>query len=44
LRVLLPPYASPLLQSSRLAQRLAPPRCAVSRSSLWTGEGPNNSG
>ena len=44
LRVLLPPYASPLLQSSRLAHSLAPPRCFVSRSRGWTGDGPNMSG
>ena len=41
LRVLLPPYASPVLQSSRLAQICAPPRCSVSRSSRCTGLGPN---
>ena len=34
----------PELQSSRLAQIDAPPRCFVSRSSRWTGEGPNVSG
>src|SRR4051794_20698797 len=44
LRVLLPPKASPELQSSRLAQMLAPPRCLVSRSRRWIGEGPNVSG
>src|SRR4029453_11484457 len=44
LRVLLPPKASPELQSSRLAQTVAPPRCPVSRSSRWTGLGPNVSG
>ena len=44
LRVLLPPKASPLLQSSRFAQTAAPPRCAVSRSSGCTGDGPNSSG
>src|SRR6478672_9144505 len=44
LRILLPPKASPELQSSRLAQTVAPPRCAVSRSSRWTGLGPNVSG
>src|SRR6202042_3758265 len=44
LRTLLPPNASPELQSSRLAQICAPPRCAVSRSSGCTGLGPNISG
>ena len=44
LRVLLPPNARPLLQSSRLAQTRAPPRCALSRSSGWTGLGPNSRG
>src|SRR5687767_14294838 len=44
LRVLLPPYARPLLQSSRLAQISAPPRWAVRRSSRCTGEGPKSSG
>jgi hypothetical protein len=44
LRVLLPPKAMPELQSSRLAQTAAPPRCSVSRSSRCTGEGPNSSG
>src|SRR3954464_9746971 len=44
LRVLLPPYARPLLQSSRFAHTAAPPRCAVSRSSRCTGEGPNSNG
>src|SRR3712207_7509217 len=34
----------PELQSSRLAQTAAPPRCSVSRSSRCTGEGPNSSG
>src|SRR3954467_12469313 len=43
-RVLLPPYARPLLQSSRLAQIAAPPRWAVKRSRRWTGEGPNSNG
>ncbi len=42
--VLLPPYASPELQSSRLAQICGPPRCAVNRSSGCTGLGPNSSG
>ncbi len=40
-RILLPPKASPLLQSSRFAQRRAPPRWALSRSSGCTGDGPN---
>ena len=40
LRVLLPPKARPELQSSRFAQMVAPPRCAVRRSSWWTGLGP----
>ena len=44
LRVLLPPYARPELQSSRLAQTCAPPRWRLSRSSGWTGLGPNVSG
>src|SRR5215469_16024924 len=44
LRVLFPPKASPELQSSRLAQMAGPPRWAVSRSSGWTGLGPNSSG
>ena len=44
LRVLFPPYASPLLQSSRLAQTRAPPRCVLRRSSGWTGDGPSRSG
>ena len=44
LRVLLPPKARPLLQSSRLAHTRAPPRCAVSRSSRWIGDGPKSSG
>ena len=44
LRVLLPPYAMPELQSSRLAQSAAPPRWAVSRSSGCTGEGPKSRG
>src|SRR4051794_18649423 len=44
LRVLLPPNARPLLQSSRLAQSRAPPRCALRRSRRWTGEGPKVSG
>src|SRR4051812_41463704 len=44
LRVLLPPKARPLLQSSRLAQSVAPPRWDVSRSSWCTGDGPNISG
>ena len=43
-RTLLPPKASPLLQSSRFAQIRAPPRCAVSRSRGCTGDGPNISG
>src|SRR5687768_15790050 len=44
LRTLLPPYARPLLTSSRLAHTSAPPRCWVSRASRWTGLGPNVSG
>src|SRR5262249_25673799 len=44
LRTLLPPKASPLLQSSRFAQIRAPPRCALSRSKGCTGDGPNRSG
>src|SRR5262245_15558564 len=44
LRILLPPKASPELQSSRLAQTVAPPRCLVSRSRKWTGLGPNIKG
>src|SRR4051794_19070888 len=40
LRTLFPPYASPLLTSSRFAQTSAPPRCAVSRASRCTGLGP----
>src|SRR5689334_8602999 len=44
LRVLFPPYARPLLQSSRLAHRRAPPRCLVSRSSGWIGDGPKSNG
>jgi hypothetical protein len=44
LRILLPPNARPELQSSRLAQTIAPPRCSVSRSSGWTGLGPNVNG
>jgi hypothetical protein len=44
LRILLPPKASPELQSSRLAQTVAPPRCFVSRSRRWTGLGPNVNG
>ena len=44
LRVLLPPKASPELQSSRLAQIVAPPRWRLRRSSWWTGLGPNRSG
>src|SRR5919112_1136748 len=44
LRVLLPPYASPELQSSRFAQMLAPARCVLKRSSGCTGLGPNVSG
>jgi hypothetical protein len=45
LRTLLPPYARPELQSSRFAQMsTAPPRCSLSRSSRWTGDGPKRSG
>ena len=44
LRVLLPPNARPLLQSSRFAQTWAPPRCCVRRSSGWIGLGPKVSG
>src|SRR4051812_24778230 len=44
LRVLLPPNARPLLQSSRLAQSCAPPRCALRRSRRCTGDGPKVSG
>ena len=42
LRTLLPPYASPELQSSRFAQiSTFPPRCSLRRSRRWTGDGPN---
>src|SRR5882762_761613 len=42
LRVLLPPKAKPLLQSSRLAYRSTlPPRCALRRFKGWIGVGPN---
>jgi len=34
----------PLLQSSRFAQTRAPPRCELSRSSEWMGDGPNIKG
>ncbi len=45
LRTLLPPYASPELQSSRFAQiSTSPPRCSLSRSSRCTGDGPKRSG
>ena len=45
LRTLLPPYARPELQSSRFAQMsTAPPRCSLSRSSRWTGDGPKRAG
>src|SRR4051794_6513695 len=45
LRVLLPPYASPELQSSRFAQSSTPPpRCSLRRSSGCTGDGPKSSG
>jgi hypothetical protein len=44
LRVLLPPKARPLLQSSRFAQICAPPRWALSRGRWCTGLGPNISG
>ncbi len=45
LRVLLPPNASPLLQSSRFAySSTLPPRWALSRRSGWIGVGPNVSG
>src|SRR5205823_11977917 len=44
-RTLLPPYASPELQSSRFAQiSTSPPRCSLNRSSRCTGDGPNSSG
>src|SRR3954451_12441606 len=43
-RVLLPPNAIPEFTSPRLAQAREPPRCAVSRSSRCTGDGPNSSG
>src|SRR5829696_2496807 len=42
-RVLFPPKAIPELQSSRLAQICAPPKCRVSRSRRCTGDGPNSS-
>src|ERR1700730_10414213 len=45
LRVLLPPKASPLLQSSRLANRSTlPPRCALRRFNGWIVVGPNVNG
>src|SRR5438105_3833421 len=45
LRVLLPPYARPELQSSRLAQiSTRPPRCSASRSRRCSGEGPKRTG
>ncbi|SHT03523.1 Uncharacterised protein [Mycobacteroides abscessus subsp. abscessus] len=44
LRTLLPPKASPELQSSRLAQICAPPRWLLSRCRGWTGLGPKVSG
>jgi len=45
LRVLLPPNARPLLQSSRFAySSTLPPRCALRRLSGWMGVGPNVSG
>src|SRR5262245_45081069 len=45
LRTLLPPYASPELQSSRFAQiSTSPPTCSLSLSRRWIGDGPNSSG
>src|SRR5688572_28745585 len=44
LRTLLPPYASPLLTSSRLAQTWAPPRWSLRRRRWCTGLGPKVSG
>src|SRR5262249_17112468 len=44
LRTLLPPKASPLLQSSRFSQLRAPPRCELSRSRGCTGDAPNRRG
>src|SRR5262245_12568488 len=43
-RILLPPKASPLLQSSRFAHTRAPPRWALRRSSGCTGDGPKRKG
>ena len=44
-RTLLPPYASPELQSSRFAQiSTSPPRCSLSLSRRWIGDGPNSNG
>src|SRR6187397_110095 len=45
LRTLLPPYASHELQSSRFAQiSTSPPRCSLSLSRGWIGDGPNSNG